>query len=1129
MRRTPFIFACCIVLMSPAFAATTLTLDYPRGGEVFVVGTTQQVKLSGRYKTGSSVAVELSRDGGGTFTALGTITVARNITPTLQFPVTEPASSNCVVKVSIQSTQGVAAQSASASSAPFAIVLSLNGGGAPAPAVLADGSVTNPKIAPAAVTTDKISSAPASSGFVLTADGNGNADWSPLPAAGTVTNVLGSGAVTVSNGTSTPLIIVADATTNSKGVVQIGSGLAVTNGVVSNSDAGSVQNIFKNIADQTGTTKFSATSNNDSLQVQGTGAASVTFDAVNKRIVINATDTNSGGTVTSVTGGGPIAVANGTTTPSISIAVGSTAGTVAAGNDARLSDARTASNSSLTSVASKIPLADGAGKIDDAWLTTNIVRTTDARLNDARVASNSSLTSVASKIPLADGAGKIDDAWLTSNIVCTSDARLSDSRPASSVDFNTATLTNTVPAGNLPVATLSAKGIVQVGAGLAVTAGTVSNADAGSAQNIFKNIADSSGTTQFAATTNTDSLQVQGTGAASVSFDSVNKRIVINATDTNSGGTVTSVSGGGPISVTNGTTTPNIAIAVGSTAGTVAAGNDARLSDARPASSVDFNAATLTNTVPAVNLPVATLTAKGVVQVGSGLSVTGGTVSNADAGSAQNIFKNIADSTGTAQFSATTNTDSLQVQGTGAASVSFDSVNRRIVINATDTNSGGTVTSVTGSGAVSVINGTSTPAISITESALSLNNIGGTLNATKGGTGSTSLSGLVVGNGAGAMTALKTNLTAIIAPTVNDDNTAGYIVGSRWCNTVAKTEYVLTDASTGAAVWTATTSGVPSGYMIIGSTPTAPVGYTYTGAFISNQSSVGWSAKASVPTARLFLAGATVNNVIYAIGGNDNTNNLVTNEAYDPSTNTWTTKAAMPTARGGLAAATVGNVIYAIGGNNAGRLTTNEAYDPSTDSWTTKAAMPTARSSLATATVANVIYAIGGDSIGGAIATNEAYDPSSDSWTTKAVMPTARDSLAAAMVTNVIYAIGGNHGSGVIATNEAYDPSTNSWTTKAAMPTPRQGLAAAIVGNVIFAVGGFNGLGTNEAYDPSTNSWTTKPTMLTTGGYFASGVVGNVIYVIGGATGLGGPLSGTNEAYDTTVPFFPTLFLHSKN
>ena len=48
---------------------------------------------------------------------------------------------------------------------------------------------------------------------------------------------------------------------------------------------------------------------------------------------------------------------------------------------------------------------------------------------------------------------------------------------------------------------------------------------------------------------------------------------------------------------------------------------------------------------------------------------------------------------------------------------------------------------------------------------------------------------------------------ATIAPTVNDDNTAGYGVQSRWSDVTADKEYVCLDATTGAAVWTETTGG----------------------------------------------------------------------------------------------------------------------------------------------------------------------------------------------------------------------------------------------------------------------------------------------------------------------------------
>ncbi|MDG0816203.1 tail fiber domain-containing protein [Bdellovibrio svalbardensis] len=52
------------------------------------------------------------------------------------------------------------------------------------------------------------------------------------PPGGTVTNVTGTAPVVVSNGSSTPSISVSDATASSKGIMQAGSGLSVTSGIV---------------------------------------------------------------------------------------------------------------------------------------------------------------------------------------------------------------------------------------------------------------------------------------------------------------------------------------------------------------------------------------------------------------------------------------------------------------------------------------------------------------------------------------------------------------------------------------------------------------------------------------------------------------------------------------------------------------------------------------------------------------------------------------------------------------------------------------------------------------------------------------------------------------------------------
>jgi len=68
---------------------------------------------------------------------------------------------------------------------------------------------------------------------------------------------------------------------------------------------------------------------------------------------------------------------------------------------------------------------------------------------------------------------------------------------------------------------------------------------------------------------------------------------------------------------------------------------------------------------------------------GIGLNVSGNTVtiSNTDLGSSQNIFKNIANSAGSVQFSAGNNNDNIRFAGSGATSVSFTSATKLITIS----------------------------------------------------------------------------------------------------------------------------------------------------------------------------------------------------------------------------------------------------------------------------------------------------------------------------------------------------------------------------------------------------------------------------------------------------------------
>ena len=57
----------------------------------------------------------------------------------------------------------------------------------------------------------------------------------------------------------------------------------------------------------------------------------------------------------------------------------------------------------------------------------------------------------------------------------------------------------------------------------------------------------------------------------------------------------------------------------------------------------------------------------------------------------------------------------------------------------------------------------------------------------------------------GTTSELKYNLTATSAPTVDNDVTEGYTIGSRWIDVSADKEYVCLDSTDGAAVWAETT------------------------------------------------------------------------------------------------------------------------------------------------------------------------------------------------------------------------------------------------------------------------------------------------------------------------------------
>ena len=145
-----------------------------------------------------------------------------------------------------------------------------------------------------------------------------------------------------------------------------------------------------------------------------------------------------------------------------------------------------------------------------------------------------------------------------------------------------------------------------------------------------------------------------------------------------------------------------------------------------------------------------------------------------------------------------------------------------------------------------------------------------------------------------------------------------------------------------------------------------------------------WTTRASMPSDRSYLGVAAIGGILYAVGGLAGSGVFATVDstvdAYDPTTDTWTTKAPLPAPRLEHGAATINGILYAVGGidESVGPTPTLVAYDPAADSWTTKASMSTIHTKLGVAVINGILYAVGGTtngSIRNPTGRLEAYQP----------------------------------------------------------------------------------------------------------------------------------------------------------
>jgi hypothetical protein len=338
------------------------------------------------------------------------------------------------------------------------------------------------------------------------------------------------------------------------------------------------------------------------------------------------------------------------------------------------------------------------------------------------------------------------------------------------------------------------------------------------------------------------------------------------------------------------------------------------------------------------------------------------------------------------------------------------------------------------------------------------------------------------------------------------------------------------DGTTQATAATSASSGVPSGFTILGTSTVAPPGYTASGSITTGEF---WLSLTPMPVGLAGLGVAAANGNVYAMGGGSRILDIL-----DTNTGIWSQGAAMPTPITGLAVAAfpIQQQIYAIGGLQGVVSNSVQVYSYASDAWTTGPSMNEARIGLAAVGISDAtnptvigICALGGnDGTAGPNGYLHSMECTSGGiWGVKpGGMQTGRAELAAEFLNNKIYAIGGSDGTSDLGTVEVYDLLSNRWSTAAPMPTPRRGLTAVAANGKIYAIGGvFKGtaLSIVEVYDPSTNTWSLAAPMLTARGWLAGVGVNSHIYAIGGSASVPSISQCISGVCTTTYSVFPAV------
>lgn len=256
-----------------------------------------------------------------------------------------------------------------------------------------------------------------------------------------------------------------------------------------------------------------------------------------------------------------------------------------------------------------------------------------------------------------------------------------------------------------------------------------------------------------------------------------------------------------------------------------------------------------------------------------------------------------------------------------------------------------------------------------------------------------------------------------------------------------------------------------------------------------------------------------VNNKLYAIGGRDNTFELIGNvESYDPKYLAWNYETNIDMddiwgkEREGFASVGNENKIYVIGGYNDFTYgSTNywyhsdiNAYDISTKKWSKVGDFVDARERAGVVIYDNQIYIIGGRGDKGILNSVEVYDLKTNTVSTTMYLPESLMDVQPFFVDDTLYVVGGIGYDGY--SDKVYALENNKWVTKSEIPYKSQYLrGTAYNGNFFAAAVNSDGNIDILKYDVLLNKWSiVHNNFLNNRIYFGVEILNGMLYIMGG-------------------------------